>query len=318
MIAVDGLTKRFGKHLALQGLEFTVPQGEIFGFLGPNGAGKTTTIRILATLTRPDAGVATIGGIRVDRDRFGVQKLMGYVPDYFGVYDRLTAVEYLEFYAGCHDLPPRQGRRVAHELLELVALADRAGDQVDALSRGMKQRLCLARALVHNPQVLLLDEPASGLDPRARVDMRELIRELRRMGKTILVSSHIVPEMEELCTWIGVIEHGRMVAVGPKADVLRRAATGRRVRIELADADEARIEAARERLDGQAGVLAVEAEDGVLEVSLGEELAQHRLLRDLVEAGFDVAAFTPVAGSLSDVFLGLTGTEEEEEEEMAG
>jgi ABC-2 type transport system ATP-binding protein len=312
MIAVEGLTKRFGRHVALQGLEFTVPQGEIFGFLGPNGAGKTTTIRILATLARPDGGVATIGGVRVDRDRTGVQRLMGYMPDFFGVYDRLTALEYLEFYAACHDLPPRQGRRVARELLELVALADRADDQVDTLSRGMKQRLCLARALVHNPQVLLLDEPASGLDPRARVEMRELIRELRRMGKTILVSSHIVPEMEELCTWIGVIERGRMVAVGPKADVLRRAATGRRVRVELANADGARLDEARKRLEAEAGVIAVEAGDAVLEVTIGEELAQHRLLRDLVEAGYDVDAFTPVAGSLSDVFLRLTGTGDED------
>jgi ABC-2 type transport system ATP-binding protein len=311
MIAVDGLTKRFGKHVALRDLEFTVPQGEIFGFLGPNGAGKTTTIRILATLARPDGGVATIGGIRVDRDRPAVQRLMGYMPDFFGVYDRLTSLEYLEFYAACHDLPARQGRRVARELLELVALGDRAEDQVDTLSRGMKQRLCLARALVHNPQVLLLDEPASGLDPRARVEMRELVRELRRMGKTILVSSHIVPEMEELCTWIGVVERGRMVAVGPKAEVLRRAATGRRVRIELANADEARIAAARERLEGSAGVAGVESEDGVLEVAIDDQLAQHRLLRDLVEAGYDIDAFTPIAGSLSDVFLRLTSAEED-------
>jgi ABC-2 type transport system ATP-binding protein len=313
MIAVEGLTKRFGRHVALRDLEFTVPQGEIFGFLGPNGAGKTTTIRILATLARPDGGIATIGGVRVDRDRSEVQRLMGYVPDFFGVYDRLTSLEYLEFYAACHDLPPRQGRRVARELLELVALGERADDQVDTLSRGMKQRLCLARALVHNPMVLLLDEPASGLDPRARVEMRELIRELRRMGKTILVSSHIVPEMEELCTWIGVIERGSMVAVGPKADVLGRAATGRRVRIELANADEARLAAARARLEGSAGVAGVATEGGVLEVAIGEDLAQHRLLRDLVEAGFDVDAFTPVAGSLSEVFLRLTGAEEDGE-----
>jgi ABC-2 type transport system ATP-binding protein len=311
MIAVDGLSKRFGSHVALQELEFTVPEGEIFGFLGPNGAGKTTTIRILATLTRPDRGVATIGGVRVDRDRSRVQKLMGYMPDFFGVYDRLTSLEYLEFYAACHDLPVRQGRRVARELLELVALGDRAEDQVDTLSRGMKQRLCLARALVHNPDVLLLDEPASGLDPRARVEMRELIRELRRMGKTILVSSHIVPEMEELCTWIGVVDHGRMVSVGPKAEVLRGAAADRRLRIELVDADGPRVQAARELVEKRDGVIAVDVTDSVLEVAVAEDLAQHRLLRELVETGFDVGAFTPVAGSLSDVFLRLTGFDEE-------
>ena len=324
MIEVDGLHKRFAGQVALEEVNFTVPRGEIFGFVGPNGAGKTTTIRILATLAVADAGTATIGGIPVADDPHGVRELIGYMPDFFGVYDQLTAEEYLQFYAACHGVPRRRRRPVSHELLELVALADRADDQVDTLSRGMKQRLCLARALVHNPQVLLLDEPASGLDPRARVEMRELIRELRRMGKTILVSSHIVPEMEELCTWIGVIERGRMVAVGPKADVLRRAATGRRVRVELANADGARLDEARKRLEAEAGVIAVEAGDAVLEVTIGEELAQHRLLRDLVEAGYDVDAFTPVAGSLSDVFLRLTdagdedGQHDRDDEAVAG
>jgi ABC-2 type transport system ATP-binding protein len=314
VIAVEGLRKRFGRHVALDEVDFAVPQGEIFGFLGPNGAGKTTTIRILATLTLPDGGVATVGGVRVDRDPFGVQRLIGYMPDFFGVYDRLTSVEYLEFYAACHDLPASQRRRVARELLELVALGDRAGDQVDTLSRGMKQRLCLARALVHNPQVLLLDEPASGLDPRARVEMRELIRELRRMGKTILISSHIVPELEELCTWIGVIDRGRVVEVGPKAEVLGRAQAGRRLRIDLFGADDAATAtAARERIEGRPGVLAVEPGEKGLEVAVAEGFAQHRLLRELIESGFDVASFTPVAGSLSDVFLRLTGSEEDGE-----
>ena len=309
MISIQGLRKRFGRRLALADVEFAVPEGEIFGFLGPNGAGKTTTIRILATLTLPDAGVARIGGVRVDRDPFGVRRLIGYMPDFFGVYDRLTAVEYLEFYAACHDLPWRQRRRVAGELLELVALSDRASDQVDTLSRGMKQRLCLARALVHGPRVLLLDEPASGLDPRARVEMRELIRELRRMGKTILVSSHIVPEVEELCTWVGVIDDGRMVEVGPKADVLRRVSSGRRLRVELAGAGD--LAAARTRVEGHPGVIGVDVVEGALEVAVREDLANHRLLRDLVQSGLEVEAFAPIAGSLSDVFLRLTGSGEE-------
>ena len=206
MIAVEELRKQYGAHTALQGLELTVPRGEIFGFVGPNGAGKTTTIRILATLVLADSGMATIAGIPVADDPHGVRELIGYMPDFFGVYDRLTSEEYLEFYAACHAVPRRRRRKVAHELLELVDLTDRAGDQVDTLSRGMQQRLGLARALVHDPQVLLLDEPASGLDPRARVEMRELVRELRRMGKTILISSHILPELEELCTWVGFID----------------------------------------------------------------------------------------------------------------
>jgi ABC-2 type transport system ATP-binding protein len=308
LIAVEGLRKQYGSRVALDQVDFAVPEGEIFGFLGPNGAGKTTTIRILATLTPPDAGTATIGGVRIDREPFAVRRLIGYMPDFFGVYDRLTVTEYLDFYASCYDVPAARRKRVVAELLELVDLAGRAGDQVDTLSRGMKQRLCLARALVHNPQVLLLDEPASGLDPRARLEMQELIRELRRMGKTILVSSHIVPEVEELCTWIGVIDGGRIVEIGPKADVMRRAAVGRRLRIELADADEATTARARELIGQWPGVLAVE--DG-FEVLVEVGLPAHRLLRDLVEAGIDVDAFTPVALDLSDVFMRLTAQPEE-------
>jgi ABC-2 type transport system ATP-binding protein len=306
MITVEGLQKRYGRHLALQSLDFVVPQGEIFGFLGPNGAGKTTTIRILATLTPPDAGTATIGGVRVDRDVFGVRKLIGYMPDFFGVYDRLTVVEYLEFYADCYDVPARRRRAVARDLLELVDLGERAGDPVDTLSRGMKQRLCLARTLVHDPQVLLLDEPASGLDPVARIEMRELIRELRRMGKTVLISSHIVPEVEELCTWIGVIDGGRMVQVGPKAEILRGVVARRRLRIEIANAGAARLEAARRLSAAWSGVFAAEVAGDALEVVVEEPFANHRLLRHLVQAGFEVDSFTPVAGNLTDVFMRLT------------
>jgi ABC-2 type transport system ATP-binding protein len=306
VIAVEGLRKRYGRRLALDRVTFEVPQGEIFGFLGPNGAGKTTTIRILATLTPPDGGTATIGGVRIDREPIAVRRLIGYMPDFFGVYERLTVVEYLDFYAACYDVPARRRRRVAAELLELVDLAGRSDDQVDTLSRGMKQRLCLARALVHDPQVLLLDEPASGLDPRARMEMRELIRELRRMGKTILVSSHIVPEVEELCTWIGVIDAGRIVEIGPKADVLRRATVGRRLRIQLVDAGETGTARARELVERWPGVLAVEDAEGGLDAAVEDGMPAHRLLRALVQAGFDVGAFTPVDVGLSDVFMRLT------------
>jgi ABC-2 type transport system ATP-binding protein len=231
---------------------------------------------------------------------------MGYMPDFFGVYDRLSVVEYLDFYASCYDVPAARRRRVAAELLELVDLADRGADQVDSLSRGMKQRLCLARALVHDPKVLLLDEPASGLDPRARLEMQELIRELRRMGKTILISSHIVPEVEELCTWVGVIDAGRIVEIGPKAEVLGRASGARRLRIELVAADAARTGEARQLVARWPGVLAVEDVEGGLEASVEAGMPAHQLLRDLVRAGFDVGAFTPIDAGLSDVFLRLT------------
>jgi ABC-2 type transport system ATP-binding protein len=306
VIEVEGLHKRYGRRVALDQVDFAVPEGEIFGFLGPNGAGKTTTIRILATLTPPDGGTAKIGGVRVDRQPFAVRRLIGYMPDFFGVYDRLSVVEYLDFYASCYDVPAPRRRRVAAELLELVDLADRGGDQVDSLSRGMKQRLCLARALVHNPQVLLLDEPASGLDPRARLEMQELIRELRRMGKTILISSHIVPEVEELCTWVGVIDAGRIVEIGPKAEVLRRASGARRLRIELAAPDEERTAEARRLVASWPGVLTVQDVESGLEAAVEAGVPAHRLLRDLVQAGFDVSAFVPIDAGLSDVFLGLT------------
>ncbi len=307
MIAVESLHKRFGGQVALQEVDFSVPKGEIFGFVGPNGAGKTTTIRILATLAVPDSGTATVGGISVTVDPLGVRELIGYMPDFFGVYDRLTAEEYLEFYAACHGVPRRRRRKVAHELLELVDLGGRADDQVDTLSRGMKQRLCLARALVHDPQVLLLDEPASGLDPRARIEMRELIRELRRMGKTILVSSHILPELEELCTWIGFIDHGRMVAAGPMLDVRNRVIAGRRLRIELFDADDVKLLAARDIIKERAGVIEAEVAEGGLEVAVEETFADQELLGEMVRAGIAVRSFAPITGDLSEAFMRLTG-----------
>jgi ABC-2 type transport system ATP-binding protein len=196
---------------------------------------------------------------------------------------------------------------VARELLELVDLGDRAGDQVDTLSRGMKQRLCLARALVHDPSVLLLDEPASGLDPRARIEMRELIRELRRMGKTILVSSHILPELEELCSWVGFIDRGRMVAAGPMAEVRNRVLSGRRLRVELVDPDEIKLLAARDRVKDRPGVISVDVVESSLEVAVEESFADQDLLTELVKAGVAVRSFAPVTGDLSEAFMRLTG-----------
>jgi ABC-2 type transport system ATP-binding protein len=311
MIAVEKLEKRFGRHKALDGVDFTVPHGEIFGFVGPNGAGKTTTIRILATLAGADSGVASIGGIPVAEDPMSVRQLIGYMPDFFGVYDRLTAEEYLEFYAACHGVPRHRRRRVSGELLELVDLGDRRRAQVDTLSRGMKQRLCLARALVHDPRVLLLDEPASGLDPRARVEMRELILELRQMGKTILVSSHILPELEELCTWVGFIDRGRMAAVGPLADVRDQVvSTGRRLRVELTDPSDENLRAAAEVIRGRAGVRDVRVIGSHLELSVLQDLPDDELLSSLIMEKIKVRSFAPIAGDLSDAFMRLTAEPE--------
>ena len=222
IIRAEGLTKRYGSTEALTGLSFEVPEGEVFGFIGANGAGKTTTLRILAGLSRPDAGWARVDGLDVVDDLPRLHGLIGYMPDFFGVYDSMTAAEYLTFYASCHQVPKHLTPRVVNDLLELVALAPKRDAQVDSLSRGMKQRLCLARALVHDPKVLLLDEPASGLDPRARTEMRELVSVLQEMGKTIVLSSHILPELAEMCSSYGVIHDGRMFASGPARSHLGR------------------------------------------------------------------------------------------------
>jgi len=302
-VVVDGLTKRYADFDALSGLSFEVPHGEIFGFVGPNGAGKTTTLRILATLLAPTSGRAFIDGIEVGADPYAVRDRMGYMPDFFGVYDRLTAGEYLAFYARCYNVPGSRVHRVVSDLLELIRLEDRRDASVDALSRGMKQRLCLARALVHDPKVLLLDEPASGLDPLARVELRELLKELREMGKTILISSHILPELTELCTSYGIVLGGRMLASGP-LETLRSAAGGRRVRVRVGgDAGDAARVAAQ-----LPGVRGVQVEGEVLEISHdGSGAEGEALLRALVAAGVGVRAFVPVEEDLETAFLRVMG-----------
>lgn len=214
IIETRDLRKNFGSFQALRGVSLAVPAGSIYGFVGPNGAGKTTTMRILTTLTRPSAGEAFVAGHSVQEDPRAVRRAIGYMPDEFGVYEDLRVWEYLDFFAACYDIPENQRKRLVGELLELVDLAHRREDMVDKLSRGMKQRLSLARTLAHDPQVLILDEPASGLDPRARVEIRELLGELARMGKAIFFSSHILADVEDICSHIGIIEAGQIVMEG--------------------------------------------------------------------------------------------------------
>jgi ABC-2 type transport system ATP-binding protein len=320
MIKAEGLRKVYGRTGALSDLSFEVPDGEVFGFIGANGAGKTTTLRILAGLTRPSGGWAEVDGVDVDDERAHLHELVGYMPDFFGVYDSMTAAEYLAFYASCYRLPKHLVARVVSDLLELVQLGPKRDEQVDTLSRGMKQRLCLARALVHDPRVLLLDEPASGLDPRARAEMRELVQALREMGKTIVLSSHILPELAEMCTSYGIIHEGRMVANGPAAAILdslgpRRARA--RVRGDLEEA---------ERLAGSiAGVSNVRrAGADTLEIELGggpgeaTTVDAATLLGALVAAGIPVADFREDDGDLEQLFLQLTAPADGEPMEQAG
>jgi ABC-2 type transport system ATP-binding protein len=223
MIETVGLTKRYRDRVALADLNLKIDQGDVFGFIGPNGAGKSTTIKILATLLRPTSGMARVAGFSVDAGVREIRRAMGYMPDFFGLYDDLTVREYLEFFAAAYKIRGKARKKVIDDVLALVDLGHRADAQIDALSRGMQQRLSLARVLLHDPKVLLLDEPASGLDPRARVEFREIIKELRRMGKTVLISSHILPELADMCNKVGIIEKGRLVASGSVDEVIQRA-----------------------------------------------------------------------------------------------
>jgi ABC-2 type transport system ATP-binding protein len=306
MLKVAGLQKRFGSFEAVRTMDFSLEPGAIFGFVGPNGAGKTTTMKMIATLMKPTAGEAFIGDVSVTRHPAEARRHMGYMPDFFGVYDDLKVTEYMEFYAECYKVP-RAGRdRLIGDLLELVNLTHKKDSYVDVLSRGMKQRLCLARCLVHDPDLLILDEPASGLDPRARVEMRELLQELHRMGKTILISSHILSELAEMCTHIGIVNNGKLVVAGTVDQVLRQA--GHRVmEVRVAADPEQAVAMAK----GAAGVTDAWLENGGLRVATdGDDQSVVGLLAALVTAGIPVVHFAEAKSKLEDVFMAITGGEE--------
>jgi ABC-2 type transport system ATP-binding protein len=235
IIETKDLKKRYGKFDAVNGLSLEVPAGSIYGFVGPNGAGKTTTMRMLTTLTRPTSGQAWVAGHSVTQEPRAVRRAIGYMPDEFGVYDDMRVWEYLDFFAACYDIPEANRRRLIDDLLELVDLSHRRDDMVDKLSRGMKQRLSLARTLAHDPSILILDEPASGLDPRARVEIRELLVELSKMGKTIFFSSHILADVSEICTHIGIIEAGQMVAQGSMQEMRSQLMPHREIMVQVRD-----------------------------------------------------------------------------------
>jgi ABC-2 type transport system ATP-binding protein len=311
IVRTDGLVKRYDRTVAVAGIDLAVDAGEIFGLVGPNGAGKTTTLRILATLLRPDAGEAEIAGWSVRRNPDEVRRVLGFMPDAFGVYDDMKVWEYLDFFARCYGLAPAARRRMIGDLLELVDLGERRDAYVQTLSRGMQQRLCLAHALVHDPQVLLLDEPASGLDPRARVELRELLRELRSMGKTIVISSHILPELEELCTSVAIVDRGRVLAQGRVADIEGRLRFGAVLRVRLL-LDEAGLAAARDRFAADPDVAsATILLDGTIELAFrGDDAAAARLLADAVAAGLPVVSFARAASDLEELFLQVTGQDD--------
>jgi ABC-2 type transport system ATP-binding protein len=304
MIEVRNFTKRYGDFVAVDDLSFTIGQGEVFGFIGPNGAGKSTTIRFLATLLRPTSGTASVAGHSVVDDPMAVRRVIGFMPDDFGVYDGMKVWEFLDFFAVAYEIPQSYRRKIIGEVLELLDLTHKRDDYVNGLSRGMKQRLCLAKTLVHDPPVLILDEPASGLDPRARLEMKALLNELRGMGKTILVSSHILSELADFCTSIGIIERGKLLAAGSIQEIQRQLRAHRVLKVKVLDDT---VDRAAGILRGDDGVRQVESYDHTLSAEFeGQDEDMARLLGRLISAGVAVQSFAEEPLSLEEVFMMIT------------
>jgi len=302
MIQTINLTKRYGDLMALSNLNLEIEQGDAFGFIGPNGAGKTTTIKVLATLLKPTWGEARIDGLSVGPvNARQVRSVIGYVPDFFGSYEDMVVKEYLEFFAATYNINGAQRRQVMDDVLALTDLTHKADADVNSLSRGMQQRLSVARVLLHDPKVLLMDEPASGLDPRARIEMRELLKELHRMGKTILISSHILLELADLCNKVGIIEQGELKFVGTTQEMLARARTGNVVNVTVD-----RPDAAADALRQQPGVLEVERGGAILKVSLDTNTTAADVASKLVHDGFRLMELEEEKVNLETAFMRLT------------
>jgi len=303
MIEIKKLTKRFGSLTAVDSLDLRIEAGDIFGFIGPNGAGKTTTMRILVTLMEPTSGAAFIDGLDVTKKGKDVRRRVGYMPDFMGVYDDLKVFEYLEFFAAAFGIEYRKRKAIVEGVLELTDLVSKQSAAVDSLSRGMQQRLGLARVLIHDPKVLILDEPASGLDPRARIEIRELLRELKRMGKTIMISSHILSELEEICDQVGIIEHGQLVFGGTIEEIRPRLGIHSKVRVKVLDGDAQAIEL----LTALPQIESVESAGEYLSVTFREgEQTDGIIARTLVNGGVDLVYLQPEQLKLDDAFLKLT------------
>lgn len=309
IIEIQGLTKKYGDLLALNELDLNIEAGTVFGFIGPNGAGKTTTMRILTTLLKPTGGSAHIAGYSVTKNPTDVRRAIGYMPDYFGVYEDMKVWEYLDFFAACYDIPPATRSGMVDDLLALVDLHHKKEAQVDSLSRGMKQRLCLARTLTHDPDVLILDEPASGLDPRARIEIRELLRELQSMGKTILLSSHILSEVADVCTHIAIIEAGSLVTQGDMATLKKQLRAHRLMQIrilgEMTPLQELLLQS--EQVNNVTTGEDEALPSGTLRFDFrGSDEELGGLLASFIQSGIQVVSFSEETGDLEDIFLHMT------------
>ncbi len=306
MIVCQNLSKSYGSFHALENLSLEIDKGDTFGFIGPNGAGKTTTIRILSTLLDPTSGSATVAGYSVTEQPDEIRRVLGYMPDKFGVYDGIKVWEYLDFFAGAFRLPRASRPKLIDDVLELTDLSQKKEFFVEALSTGMRQRLCLAKTLLHDPQVLILDEPASGLDPRARIEMRELLKELTRMGKTIMISSHILPELSDFCNRVGILEAGKLLAAGKVDDIMGTLQSERKITVRLLRSGAK----AASWLESQEGVAGLDHVDGTpCKIKFGfsgdlDALAQ--LASVLADTEYGLIGFEEAKTDLEDLFLRVT------------
>lgn len=315
MLEINNLTKRYGKFPALNDLNLQIKKGEVFGFVGPNGAGKTTTMRIVCGLLKATSGTVYVDGINAIERPEDIKKKVGYVPDFFGVYDNLKVMEYMDFYGSMYGMKKEDVAGIAEGLLELVNLSDKKEEFVDTLSRGMKQRLCVARALIHNPDLLVLDEPNSGLDPRARFEMKEVLKNLGAMGKTIIISSHILPELAEMCTSIGIMEHGSLIISGKVEDIMQKSKGTQPIHIRAMTPDYENEEAGHTFiatvLKEQPFVSRVSfTEEEILVSFTGDDKAAAMLLKNLFERNILVSNFYREKEDLESLFLEITGGEQ--------
>lgn len=307
MLYIRDLTKQYGSFTAVNHLSLHVPEGDLFGFVGPNGAGKTTTIRIVCGLLKASGGSVQIGNSDAKVGSMEMKRLIGYVPDFFGVYDNLKVKEYMDMYGSMYSMNSSDIARLTDDLLELVSLSDKKEVYVDTLSRGMKQRLCVARALLHNPKLLILDEPNSGLDPRARVEMKELLKNLHSMGKTIVISSHILSELSEMCTSIGIMNHGQLMAAGKIEDVMEHFAGGKQIRICVASDMEAAVRFVKERPD--IALKSVRENELIISHNGADDMVS-RLMQEMFANQIVITDFHKEEGTLESLFMQLTGGEE--------